>query len=135
MPNFKNLLQLILFTTTAAVVSKVYVAQGRERGDSRGAALGEALGHGHAEGVIGVEHAPGGLQDRVEQTVAGRAVPQRVQMTGRLARLAGKPVDGHFFLQLCAQKQLDFSFDDYTVLLCEKLAVGKYLVNKNRIKL
>ena len=39
----------------------------------------EAVRHGPPEGVVAVEDAPGGLQHRVEQAVAGRPVPQRVQ--------------------------------------------------------
>lgn len=39
----------------------------------------ETVAHGLPEDVVAVEDAPGGLEDRVEEAVPGRAVPEGVQ--------------------------------------------------------
>ncbi len=41
--------------------------------------LVQRVGHGLAQSVVPVEHAPGGLQHRVQEAVAGGPVPQRAQ--------------------------------------------------------
>ena len=57
------------------------------------ARLVEAVRHGPPERVVAVEHAPRGLEHRVEQAVAGRPVPQRVQSRPQPHRDLLAPVD------------------------------------------
>lgn len=57
------------------------------------------------DGVLVVD-APGGLQDRVQQTVSGRAVPQGIQATVQARAQLQRPVDdGRFLFQLCTQTE------------------------------
>ncbi len=83
-------------------------------GDSRFSTFHQTVGERSAQSVVPVEYAPGGLERRVEQTVAGRAVPERVEPRAEALRHLQTPVhDRLLHLQLCTatDKSIHFSKD------------------------
>ena len=51
------------------------------------------VGERSSQRIVAIKHAPRGLKHRVEQTVAGRAVPQRVETTAESLCDLGTPVN------------------------------------------
>lgn len=69
--------------------------------NSQVASVAESVGEGFAQEVISVEDTPGGLHEAVQQTVAGRAVPQGVESRAQVHGDLERPVHyGRVVLQL-----------------------------------
>ena len=71
-------------------------------GHSQRGSVDQAVCQGSPEGPVAIHHSPGGLQNRVQQAVPGRSVPQGVQVAAHLVHQLAAPVnDRSSLFQLC----------------------------------
>ena len=90
-------------------------------------AVVQAVMEGLAEDRVLVVDPPGGLQDRVQQTVPGRAVPQGVQPAVQPGgQLQGPVDDGRLLFKLCTRTKEKIR----TVCLCNNSVVLTVFTSK-----
>merc|ERR1711911_171181 len=62
--------------------------------------LHQAVANGAPQRVVSVEHAPAGLEGRVQEAVARTAVPESTELAVEATSDLLRPVDHHLLLQL-----------------------------------